>query len=188
MLSFVNFLFTYYYYLFITCKYNCLKIKSHLYLLPIGHNKMVPDIHPEDPKNQIEFRQRLLKGPFQPVLDIFPRTIFSGVKRSFQKSWYQQFIWLEYSPKYDLAFCFPCRMFSGSTGLNIGQSELVYSKIGFKNWKASTSKLSVHEKSKNHLNSSTSLALFLNSKLIDEVIDDQRKNIDNVKELTRQKK
>ncbi|XP_050059714.1 zinc finger MYM-type protein 1-like [Aphis gossypii] len=113
---------------------------------------MVPDIHPEDPKNsipknQIEFRQRLLKGPFQPVLDIFPRTSFSGVKRSFQKSWYQQFTWLEYSPKDDLAFCFPCRMFSGSTGLNIGQSELP----------------------------------------IDEVIDDQRKNINSVKELTRQK-
>lgn len=120
-------------------------------------------------------------------MDIFPRTMFSGVKRSFQKSWYKQFTWLEYSPKEDLAFCFPCRMFSGSTGLNVGQSELTYSKIGFKNWKASTSKFSAHEKSKNHLNSSTSLTSFLNSKPIDEVIDDQRKNINSVKELTRQK-
>lgn len=38
-----------------------------------------------------------------------------------------------------------------------------------------------------HINSSTSLTNFLNSKPIDEVIDDQRKNIDSEKELTRQK-
>jgi len=74
------------------------------------------------PKNQIEFKQRILKGPFQPILDIFPRTMFSGALRSFQKSWYQKFTWLEYSPEEDLAFCFPCRMFIGSTGLNVGQS------------------------------------------------------------------
>ncbi|XP_022170405.1 zinc finger MYM-type protein 1-like, partial [Myzus persicae] len=156
-------------------------------------NKSVSsDIHPLDPKvevpkNQIEFKQRILKGPFQPILDIYPRTLFSGTLRSFQKSWYQQFTWLEYSPEEDLAFCFPCRMFIGSIVLNVGQSELVYSKLGYKNWKAATSKFSLHEKTKNHLNSSTSLMNFLNSKPIDVSLDNQIKSIHSQKELTRQK-
>lgn len=114
----------------------------------------------EVPKNQIKFKQRILKGPFQPILHIFLRTLFSGSLRSFQKSWYQQFTWLEYSAEEDLVFCLTCRMFIGSTGLNVGQSELVYSKLGYKNWKAATSKFSLHEKTKNHLNSSTSLMNF----------------------------
>jgi hypothetical protein len=84
----------------------------------------------------------------------------SGALRSFQKSWYEQFTWLEYSPVEDLAFSFSYSMFMGSTRLNIGQSELVYSKLGYKNWNAATSKLSLHEKTKNHLNSSTSLMYF----------------------------
>lgn len=81
--------------------------------MPIDHNKSVSDTHPQDPKNdipknQIEFKQRLLKGPFQPILEIFPRSMFSKVNCSFQKSWYKQLTWLEYSLKEDSTFCFPC--------------------------------------------------------------------------------
>lgn len=78
-------------------------------------------------------------------------------------------------------------MFIGSTGLNVGQSELVYSKLGYKNWKAATSKFSLYEKTKNRLNSSTSLMNFLNSKPIDVNLDNQIKNIHSQKELTRPK-
>ena len=108
-------------------------------LLNIGYGKY-DYLHPDDPKtsipkNQIEFKQRVLKGPYQPVLKMFPRTTFGNVNklRSFQLSWYKLFPWLEYSPKADLAFCFPCRMFSGATGLNTGQTEIIYSKTGFRN-------------------------------------------------------
>jgi len=92
------------------------------------------DIHPLDPKNQIEFK-KTFKRTISTYTGYFPKNhaMFSGALRSFQMSWYQQFTWFEYSPKEDLAFCFPSRMFSGSTGLNVGQSEKVYSKIGYKN-------------------------------------------------------
>lgn len=93
-----------------------------MFIIFIENNENISDIHPDDPKNgipknQIEFKERVLKGPFQPILDIFPKSIFGGAQRSFQKSWYQQFSWLEYSPKDNLSFCFPCRMFSGTQDL-----------------------------------------------------------------------
>ncbi|XP_050064963.1 uncharacterized protein LOC126553894 [Aphis gossypii] len=94
------------------------------------------DIHPDDPtnpvpKNKVEFKQRVLKGPYQPVNINFPRSTFDNRYRSFQKSWYQLYPWLEYSPKTDAAYCFACRMFSGSVGLNAGQSDGAFSKSGF---------------------------------------------------------
>jgi len=72
-------------------------------------------LHPDDPKcslptNRLELKDRILRGPFQPVLTMFPRSTISGVQRSFHKNWYEQFTWLEYSPKNDCAFSFPCRV------------------------------------------------------------------------------
>jgi len=39
---------------------------------------------------------------------------------------------LEYSPKKDAAYCFACRMFSGTVGLNAGQSDEAFSKLVLK--------------------------------------------------------
>jgi len=119
------------------------------------------EIHPDDPVNEIptiqtEFRQRVKNGPSQPILKIYPKTKFSGTLRHFQSHWYKQFPWLEYSRIGDLAYCLPCRKFTHSSGINIGQTELIYSKSGFKNWKLATSKFKLHQMSKVHLNSSTS--------------------------------
>ncbi|XP_060846280.1 zinc finger MYM-type protein 1-like [Rhopalosiphum padi] len=158
------------------------------------YDKYDSNLHPDDPKisipkNQIEFKQRVLKGPYQPVLKIFPRTTFGNAnkQRSFQHSWYNLFPWLEYSPKADLAFCFPCRMFNGATGLNAGQSEIVYSKTGFKNWKLATIRFNVHQKTKVHLNSSSALSNFLDSKSIDVVLDKTCEHINSQKEIQRLK-
>jgi len=135
------------------------------------------------------FKQRVLKGPYQPVLKIFPRTTFGNTnkQRSFQHSWYNLFPWLEYSPKANLAFCFPCRMFNGTTGLNAGQSEIVYSKTGFKNWKSATIRFNVHQKTKVHLNNSSALSNFLDSKSIDVVLDKTCEHINSQKEIQRLK-
>lgn len=69
---------------------------------------------------QLGLKDRILSGPFQPVLSMFSRSKISGVQRSFQKSWYEQFTWLEYSPKSDSAFYFPCRIFKNSSRTMLG--------------------------------------------------------------------
>lgn len=150
------------------------------------------EVHPDDPINEIptiqtEFRQRIKNGPFQPILNSYPKTAFSGTLRHFQSHWFKQFPWLEYSQIGDLAYCFPCRMFTHSSGINIGQAELTYSKSGFKNWKLATSKFKLHQISKAHLNSSTSLNDFLHLKPIDIVLDENRELVHSQKEQTRLK-
>jgi hypothetical protein len=99
------------------------------------------------------------------------------------------FSWLEYSPKKNAVYCFPCRMFCGSIELNAGQFEIVFSKIGFTNWKVATEKFNVHQRLKCHLNSTTLLKTFLNpnSKLIDVILDQQREDIRSQKEINRLK-
>jgi len=78
-------------------------------------------------------------------------------------------------------------MFTHSSGINIGQTELTYSKSGFKNWKLATSKFKLHQMSKVHLNSSTSLNNFLNLKPIDIILDENRELLHSQKEQTRLK-
>lgn len=97
--------------------------------------------------------------------------------------------WLEYSPKKDATYCFPCRMFSKSVGLNAGQFEKVFSKTGFSNWKAAKGKFNVHQGSNYHLYSTTSLKTILNpnSKSIDVILDQQRENIHSQMEIKRLK-
>jgi hypothetical protein len=99
------------------------------------------------------------------------------------------FSWLEYSPKKDAVYFFPCRMFFGSVELNAGQFEIVFSKTGFTIWKAATEKFNVHQRSKCHLNSTTSLNTFLNpnSKSICVILDQQREDIRSQKEINRLK-
>ncbi|XP_025407639.1 zinc finger MYM-type protein 1-like [Sipha flava] len=136
-------------------------------------------IDPDDPVNvlpvyQLERREKIKRGPFQPKLKCYPKVQFGKSYRSFKKDWFQEFSWLEYSVKLNKAFCFTCRMFNHSSGINVGHSEEAYTKIGFGNWKAALEKFRAHQCSKVHLNSTTSLANFINSKPIDIVLDDNR--------------
>ncbi|CAA0840158.1 TTF-type zinc finger protein with HAT dimerisation domain [Striga hermonthica] len=53
-----------------------------------------------------ELRRRYLaKGPFQPHDHNFPKSSFGKNMRSFQKAWFTQYDWLEYSIQKDAAFC-----------------------------------------------------------------------------------
>lgn len=113
---------------------------------------------------------------------MFPRRIISGVQHSFHKNWYDQFTWLEYSPKNDCAFCFPCRVFKNSSRINVRQSDNTFSQNGFSNWKMASQKFKLHQTSKSHLNSSTSMTHFLNSKSIDLLLMEENKKLLNERE------
>jgi hypothetical protein len=63
--------------------------------------------------------------------------------RSFSKSLFDKYNFIEYSQLTDSVYCFPCRMF----GKN--ESESCFTKAGFKNWKK-TEKIAEHAVSKFH--------------------------------------
>ena len=64
-------------------------------------------------------------GPVKPILD-FSTSEISGRKFKFQKKWYEEYTWLEYSVSKDAAFCFSCRCF-GALGKIIILVRLLYS-------------------------------------------------------------
>ena len=53
-------------------------------------------------------RAFIAKGPTQPIGHNFPQ---SHDKRSFQKHWFRQHSWLEYSVEKNKAYCFYCYLF-----------------------------------------------------------------------------
>lgn len=135
----------------------------------------VPKSHINDPTiklpfNRLEFKQRIDQGPYRPILQLYPRTLQAGNQRSFQKSWYELYSWLEYSTIADAAFCFSCRCFNGNEK-NIGQTEKAFTKIGFNSWYRATIRFKAHQISKFHVNSVEAMNHFCSKKSIDEVID-----------------
>lgn len=126
------------------------------------------------PIHQLERKSRVERGPFQPKLKLYPRTKFGSTLRSFNKSWFDNFEWLEYSPKVDKAFCFPCRLINSSDGLNIGQIDYTFSRHGFKNWNKATTKFKDHQKSKSHIHSMIAKLNYLSSNSIDIALDESR--------------
>ncbi|XP_073152649.1 uncharacterized protein [Henckelia pumila] len=59
-----------------------------------------------------------------------PRTKLGEQNRRFQKCWFEQFSWLEYSPNKDAAFCFPCFLFQEKTA-----RYSAFTVDGFRSWK-----------------------------------------------------
>jgi hypothetical protein len=60
----------------------------------LGDRKAI-DEHPPEIGDQLR-RAYALGGPTQPSNHIFPRKWQSGEWRSFQKTWFDEFDWLEY--------------------------------------------------------------------------------------------
>ncbi|KAL5750564.1 hypothetical protein ACOSP7_025167 [Xanthoceras sorbifolium] len=90
--------------------------------LPIG-------VYPADKRDDV--RKAYIKmGPFQPMLDKYPLTSDGKQNRSFQKSWFERFSWLEYSIEKDRAFCFPCYLFD-----NVLSKHSTFTIDGFHSWK-----------------------------------------------------
>ena len=65
-------------------------------------------------ENVLNIDNVLAMGRIKPVID-FPKSVISGKDFRFQKRWYEQYDWLEYSIDKDAIFCFYCRIF-GSQG------------------------------------------------------------------------
>ncbi|KAL4084872.1 hypothetical protein QTP88_027751 [Uroleucon formosanum] len=124
-------------------------------------------------KDRLEFQNRILKGRYKPILDLYPRSLQNSKKRSFQKNWYDIFDWLEYSDASDTAFCFPCRCFKGNE-INSSYNESTFSSNGFKAWYRAIDAFKKHQSSKCHLNSAKALTDFINLKSIDCVLDKNR--------------
>lgn len=69
------------------------------------------------------------KGPTQPIGYKFPK---SNTKRSFQKNWFKEHCWLEYSVAKDRAYCFYCYLFKHDR-LDDKFGYDVFTTLGFNN-------------------------------------------------------
>ena len=90
-----------------------------------------------------------IEEPCQPSQVFYPKRSIGGSKRSFNKSWFVTYRWLEYNQDMDACFCFPCRVFLANS------AEKTFTQTGFRDWKNSRSTgskkgLSKHDKSNNH--------------------------------------
>lgn len=71
-------------------------------------------------------------GPFQPYLDVYPRTQFGKQNRSFSKTYYKEYAWVEYSLKKDAVYCFACRIFG--IGDLVSKESSTFTRQGLNNW------------------------------------------------------
>lgn len=81
----------------------------------------------------IDISQSKFCSPCQPRLSCFPKTAYGKQHRSFQSSWYNKYIWLEYSEKRNAAYCFCCRWFR-SGNQSLGGLGNVFVQSGYTNW------------------------------------------------------
>lgn len=121
------------------------------------------------PISRLEMKQRVLQGPFQPCLKMYPRTKIGNYNRSFHEKWYYSFKWLEYSIEQDKGFCFPCQIFM-HTDLNYGHKDSAFTITEFNNWHIAIARFNNHQTSKSHTISETSMAHYLNSDSVDVIL------------------
>ncbi|XP_071920891.1 uncharacterized protein [Coffea arabica] len=116
-------------------------------------------------------RDYLTRGPCQPIGHMYPKTSFGKQHRSFQDSWYQKFVWLEYSISKDAAFCFWCFLFKTQ---NKGgrYAEDAFTKTGFNNWKKAMERFNEHIGAVNSCHNDARIQF--------ESFQDQRHSVSNV--------
>ncbi|CAL2249496.1 unnamed protein product [Prunus armeniaca] len=71
----------------------------------------------------------ILLGPCQPELEDYPSHLEGRDFRRFNKKWFGQFTWLEYSIAKNKVFCFPCFIF------DMNQSHPTFIVDGYQKWK-----------------------------------------------------
>uniref|UniRef100_H2ZYF9 TTF-type domain-containing protein n=1 Tax=Latimeria chalumnae TaxID=7897 RepID=H2ZYF9_LATCH len=82
-------------------------------------------------------------GRWHPELKRYSSQIFGMQARFFNRSWYEQYSWLEYSVALDAMFCFACWHFA-----HVGQSghfKTAFTHDGFRNWKKASVSLKTHD-------------------------------------------
>ena len=97
----------------------------------------------------VDISQQPNEGPRRPILKSYQAEMFGNQRRSFNKHWYDDYVWLEYSVTRDAAFCFACRHFlrPGQHGFH---SEPAFTINGFRNWRKATGKFKGHNESGGH--------------------------------------
>uniref|UniRef100_A0A2N9F8G4 TTF-type domain-containing protein n=1 Tax=Fagus sylvatica TaxID=28930 RepID=A0A2N9F8G4_FAGSY len=96
-----------------------------------GLRPRITDYHPND-RDQVRraYAQRKAR---QPKEHNFPYKTYGAKDRRFNKGWFTQFDWLEYSIAKDAAFCLYCYLFKRDVGEQAGGDTFVTE--GFSNWK-----------------------------------------------------
>ena len=82
----------------------------------------------------------LTDGPSRPRLQTYPK---NSQSRRFQKQWYDEFPFIEYSVEQDAVYCFPCRTAGLPNSSNHSNKILV--EGGFKNWKNAKESFNGHQ-------------------------------------------
>ena len=79
----------------------------------------------------------VVDDPKQVRLRAYSVSMFGATKRCFNAAWYQRWDWLEYSVKFDAAYCFSCRNFESKAGGDYrGMGcELTFATNCYRNWK-----------------------------------------------------
>ena len=94
-------------------------------------------------------RAYALSDPTQPHEFKFPSKWMVDQWRTFQKSWFDEFDWLEYSESKDAAYCLYCYLFFNSgKAKKFGSS--IFAHQGYINWKNAKDTFQKHSASKNH--------------------------------------
>jgi len=126
-----------------------------------GNRKPIDDYEPEI-RDQVK-RAYALSGPTQPREFQFPRKWIGGEWRSFQKTWFDEFDWLEYSESKDAAYCLYCYLFFNSAkSKKFGSS--VFAHQGYVNWKKAKDTLSNHSVCKTHVEARLKCDDFMNQR------------------------
>ena len=68
-------------------------------------------------------------------------------ERSFSHNWYTRYHLIEYSPSWDAAFCYYCRLFASH---KTGSCESAFIHQRYKNWKMASTDFKKHAESKVH--------------------------------------
>lgn len=83
--------------------------------------------------------------PCQPVLSSYPKNEEGW---SFQKKWYENNPWLEYSPSADAMFCSSCRLFVNDEKYTSSKN---WKKEGFTRWRKAFERIKEHNATEFHL-------------------------------------
>jgi hypothetical protein len=95
--------------------------------------------------------------PTRPQKSEYPKTVFGQQKRSFSKSIYAKYNFIEYSSERDAVFCYACRHFG--RGESYGYLDPTFTDTGFCNWKK-VDKIDKHVSSKYHCDSIVAMAAY----------------------------
>jgi len=126
-----------------------------------GNRKPIDDYEPEI-RDQVK-RAYALSGPTQPREFQFFSKWIGGQWRSFQKTWFDEFDWLEYSESKDVGYSLYCYLFfNSSKAENFGSS--VFAHQGYVDWKKAKDTFSNHSVCKTHVEARLKCDDFMNQR------------------------